>query len=242
MIVTVSMHVTGPDPWTHEVVQVGAIVYEPGFAEVSRFSSYVKLERPEAADPNYLLLAGIGSEHPHHPKAPYKAVKEREVYWNTAEEVWSGFGRFLARHAGGFTRSLDDAVKNTTFCFFDAAGEAPYFVKGWMDSGVSPGGLSGVKTRSLLSSFRDHEAILSYIGMPWTIPQTLAEAVASLGAKDFSPIDASSRANSLGDCFRKHEARIRNIYETAAAGSTRKGKRTKGKAGAPVIRPKKTKL
>lgn len=104
---------TGPDPFTHEVFQVGALFCPDDLSSVwQEFSCYITPSDPEIADLAYLSRQGIRSK---------EELKNRSEYWGGPDTIWPHFASMAEKAGPGLGEAR-------LFCF-DAGVDAPFLRK-----------------------------------------------------------------------------------------------------------------
>jgi hypothetical protein len=113
MTIVLSQDPTGPDLFTHEVFQVGALFCPDDLSSVwQEFSCYITPRYPEKSDLSYLARQDIRS---------VEELKNRSEYWGGPETVWPHFASLADKAGPGLGESR-------LFCF-DAGTDAPFLRK-----------------------------------------------------------------------------------------------------------------
>ena len=234
MTVVLSAGTTGPDPSVHEIVHFGAVLCSDDFRTVlSRFSVYVRAERPDVSDPLYLERAGFAS---------VSSFEERSAYYKPAGDVWASFVRLLLRHdaqtvdpssgakppaardravwseqgvgAGG--AGLQAVLARTHIACFNAPLEAPFLGTALRDAGFPVDFESMRRVTSLCGLMLDYVTGLRYFGAVREPQFEFENTLTFFGASCRRPTDALLRADAVRQAYQNHFTSIKTIYDAAS--------------------------
>lgn len=203
-----SILTTGPDPAVHEVLQIGAAIFDHKFIEKkSQFGAFIRPERPAEADKHYLRSAGFQSlDH----------LKDRMPYHEPFSQVWLEFQGWCLRYApydtfGDFCEEVawvghrlhEDLWFLTEVCRRTGEGNPPFSMR---------------KIRSycdLSSTIYAYESVSQYLGVGRSIGRDLDSIAQFFGVSLKDKEDPTKRAVAIGRIYHKHMQNQKEVFEKA---------------------------